>query len=95
MPRERIHHGTENKHAYEGDHGTPALDIEWMREPTGRVQVAIDMARETWIINAKSVNEDPSVAARAIYTESLTRQEINHMIKTLRRARDAAYGADE
>ena len=31
----------------------------------------------------------------AVFTEPLTRPQINHLIRTLKRARDAAYGTDE
>lgn len=96
MPRERIQHGTP---AYEteeaADIGSPALDVEWTREPTGHVQVAIEMSREQWLRNAETLQADEQVTRRAIYTDSLSRHEINHLIKTLRRARDAAYGRDE
>lgn len=96
MPKERIQHG---EAAYEtdteGSLGTPSLDVTWMRDPTGHVQIAIEMTREQWIANADHLRADDRISARAIYTESLNRREINHMIKTLRRARDAAYGADE
>lgn len=76
----------------------PSLEVTWTRSSDmlgGWVQVSIDMPREKWLENAKTLEEDPNVVARAMYTDSLSRQEINNMIKVLRRARDAAYGADE
>lgn len=71
----------------------PSLDLNWNRE-AGWVQVSIEMTAAQWIVNADELR-DGNVSHRAIYTDVLTRQEINHMIRTLRRARDAAYGSDE
>lgn len=76
----------------------PSLEVTWTRSGDmlgGWVQVSIDMPREKWLENMKTLEDDPNVIARAMYTDSLSRQEINNMIKVLRRARDAAYGADE
>lgn len=104
MPRERVQHSKSypvHEVSEDGMAGstytevTPALDIEWARDPQGRVQVAIEFSREQWIEITEDLRDDPAVERRAIYTDSLDRQQINHMIKTLRRARDAAYGADE
>ncbi|WP_144834087.1 hypothetical protein [Microbacterium sp. BH-3-3-3] len=105
MPRERVQHGKSYPiHELSGGGGeaagaysdvTPSLDIEWARDPQGRVQIAIEFSRERWMAIAKDLQDNSVVEARAIYTESLDRRELNHMIRTLRRARDAAYGADE
>lgn len=72
----------------------PSMDIDWNRDH-GYVQVSIDMPRETWIERAKSIEDDSQIIKSAVYTNTLTRKEINHMIRTLRRARDAAFGRDE
>lgn len=72
----------------------PSLDVTWSRDQ-GYVQVSIDMSREQWLTNTKQLEDDPNVIKRAIYTDGLSRQEINHLIRTLRRARDSAFGADE
>lgn len=72
----------------------PSLEVAWTRD-MAHVQVAIDMPRELWIQIAQDLSTDDRVSRKAIYTGVLTRQEINHTIRTLRRARDAAYGSDE
>jgi hypothetical protein len=72
----------------------PSLDISWGRE-AGYVQVSIDFTREQWLEVAKELEEHPGTIKKAIHTMPLTRYEINNAIKTLRRARDAAYGKDE
>lgn len=104
MPRERVQHGKsypvhevseDGKTAGSYTEVTPSLDIEWAREPQGRVQVAIEFSRQQWIDITADLHNHQEVERRAIYTDSLDRQQINHMIKTLRRARDAAFGADE
>ena len=73
---------------------TPKVELNWSREHE-HVQISIEFSRESWISIAKELEEDPRVAAKAIYSPGLSRYEINKLIKTLRRARDAAFGADE
>lgn len=72
----------------------PSLEINWDRDH-GNVQVSIDFSREQWLACAKDFEETPDLIKKAIYTGSLSRRDINEMIKTLRRARDAAFGRDE
>lgn len=86
----------------------PHLDLLWQRptdpnllpvgeESNGSVQVSIGLAPQDmqWRIDhLKNHPEDLEDFSR-VYTERLTRQQINHFIRTLKRARDAAYGADE
>jgi hypothetical protein len=74
----------------------PSVDITWNR--AGWVQISFDIEREQWIENAKELEaegEQPYTVFRGIYSESLSRSEINNIIKVLRKARDQAYGADE
>lgn len=77
----------------------PSLDVTWQRdsanEGIGWVQVSIDMPRDKWFSNIKELEADASIIGRAIYTETLSRDELNKMIRVLRRARDQAFGADE
>lgn len=40
------------------------------------------------------VSGDPDLRSRTEYSDPLTRYQINSLIRTLRRARDGAYGAD-
>jgi hypothetical protein len=74
---------------------TPVLDVVWQRDFDGSVQIGLDLKRRYWIDTAKDIENEPLVNSRTVYTESLSRAEINHFIKTLRRARDAAFGSDE
>lgn len=80
----------------EGQHidYTPGVELNWSRD-MGHVQLSIEFPREQWIANAEELKNDPQVTKRAIFTDGLSRYQINKMIKTLRRARDAAHGADE
>jgi len=77
----------------------PSLDITWNR--SGWVQVSIDFERAQWkrIVEEQDRYEaelgENAPMSQAIYTDVLTRAEINNMIKVLRKARDQAYGADE
>lgn len=70
----------------------PSLDVSWNRDGEW-VQVGFSAPNDWWA----RLNDipEPVPGHRAVFTDVLSRQEINHMIRTLRRARDAAYGADE
>lgn len=86
----------------------PHLDLVWSRpidnlslplgeEAHGAVQVEIilspaDMQRR---IDHISAHPEDLEAFSQFFTEPLTRGEINQFIRHLKRARDAAYGADE
>lgn len=72
----------------------PSLDVSWNRDG-GWVQIAIDAPRDWWERFKESLDGSPEQHHMSAYTDVLTRKEINDLIRTLRRARDAAYGADE
>ena len=72
----------------------PSVDVLWNREGEW-VQLAIDAPRDWWERFMASYENSPEQHSFPVVTEVLTRKEINHLIRTLRRARDAAYGADE
>ena len=103
MPRETIVHwqeaaDTENT----GEAARNGLDVSWSREGDqfgGMVQIGLDMPLSVLRDIRRELDADEkdpvSVVARALYTPSLDRRELNHLIRTLRRARDAAYGSDE
>ena len=38
---------------------------------------------------------NPEAPGKGLYTDTLTRAQINNLIRVLRRARDQAYGRDE
>lgn len=71
----------------------PALHVSWHASPAGTVQIRFD-ANPDFIQEAADF-PDPETGRSAMYTDELTRAEINKMIRTLRRARDQAYGKDE
>lgn len=71
-----------------------SMDVTWNRD-AGWVQMSLDIPRKKWEENYQFIAQETSISSRALYTDILTRTEINNLIKTLRRARDAAYGADE
>lgn len=86
----------------------PDLEVVWSRpidkqslpageEGTGSVQVQIRLTPEDMQSRINHISEHPEDLAdfAQVFTESLTRRQINDMIRTLKRARDAAYGADE
>lgn len=90
MPRESIQWGGIAK--YETANGLidveqPSLHVKWFHDPE-HVQVQLDVSPE---FLAQLTGDGGARITSGI----LSRIEINHMIKTLRRARDAAYGADE
>jgi hypothetical protein len=69
----------------------PELSVSWM--PDGHVQVSINMEAE--FIKHLSTGMTEGATHNAVYTPSLSRQEINKLIRVLRLARDKAYGRDE
>lgn len=78
----------------------PSLQVHWTRQHdevrgTGHVQVSLDVDRLDLLRSAREVESDEAITKRGIFTGSLNRAELNHLIRTLKRARDAAYGKDE
>lgn len=70
-----------------------SLDVSWNRDAEW-VQISIEMTPDKWAELAENASGD-GIEHYSIYTDVLSRSEINKMIRTLRRARDAAYGVDE
>jgi hypothetical protein len=77
-----------------------ALFVSWFaggttdQYPTGHVQVALEVD----ISYAQFAVENPNGQREGrtlMFTPVLTRDELNKLIRTLRRARDKVYGADE
>lgn len=83
---------------HEEHHG---LDLHWSRPgmygdgTPGHVQVGLTISQPKLRRLATPDPNEPDPTARTLYTDDLTREQINLLIRTLRRARDAAYGADE
>jgi hypothetical protein len=87
----------------------PQLDVLWSRpidllslpigeEPRGSVQIQVsltDAEAQRRLDHVMKHPEDLGEMLAVTFTESLTRYELNQMIKVLKRARDAAYGSDE
>lgn len=71
-----------------------AVSVHWSRDAE-YVQLGLEAPRKWWDEVIASYIGSPELGRFDVYTESLTRKEINDLIKTLRRARDAAYGVDE
>lgn len=73
----------------------PSLEVTWNRD-AGWVQVSYVAPNEFWDQFQKDHIPGPhGDGYQSVATPVLTRKEINDMIRTLRRARDAAYGRDE
>lgn len=90
---------------------SPSLEVYWSRPEdyvvpafdeiqTGKVQIGLTLDRGEWEQYRKYYLNDENAArdgvhSTTIFTKALSRAEINNLIKTLRRARDAAEGADQ
>lgn len=87
----------------------PSVEVSWSRprdratlpydeDPEGTVQIGMEVnmvdMRQSFR-HSEGGLDDPDLKAKTFYTRSLTRTQINNMIKTLKRARDAAYGEDQ
>lgn len=74
----------------------PALHVSWTGADneygTPHVQVSFQLDARYLVARAKGLE---GVTSTHIYTDSLSRVEINKLIKVLRTARDKAYGRDE
>lgn len=101
MPREQINYAdlaTPDKDAIILDDAT--VEVSWLAAPedipeaVGHVQVGLEVDVTYAAFVTKSPN-GRSDRRTLLWSPVLTRAEINHMIRTLKRARDAAYGADE
>lgn len=90
-----MHEYAPGEELHEGDiiQEQPSVDVTWNRDP-GYVQISIEAPADYWERFEKG-RKDGGQTHYGIFSETLTRQEINHLIRTLRRARDAAFGADE
>jgi len=86
---------------------SPSVDIYWSKpgeyapaaydeEQLGSVQIGFDVnAAELDLFMEEWKQDRDLVSSRSFFTRGLTRKQINDMIKTLKRARDAAFGVDE
>lgn len=79
MPKERF----DSRHTHETDDPLPFAVIGWERDH-GEVQIGV----------LQGGDFDEGTEDRPGFYVSLDRNAINRAIRVLRRARDAAYGAD-
>ncbi|OJX72252.1 MAG: hypothetical protein BGO91_11310 [Leifsonia sp. 71-9] len=75
----------------------PELYVHWTRRDHEvaapcHAQVSLTLDRADLLRIAAEVDADQAITRRGVFTGSLGRAELNHLIRTLKRARDAAYG---
>ncbi len=76
----------------------PALFVRWHaagHDRTGNVQISLAEYPKLTQAEYDELNQWPPTPASETYSASLTRSELNDLIRMLRRARDQAYGRDE
>jgi hypothetical protein len=76
----------------------PEMYIHWGNVNDGNVQICLTPYPETPWEELKMRDGFPVVSpapGAELYSGVLSRKDINHLIKVLRRARDSAYGHDE
>lgn len=84
----------------EFDGQDPILNINWLKSDigAGHVQISVDVPMsaiyEAADANRAAVNDAAAANSSLVWTPPLERDEINKMIRILRRARDQALGAD-
>jgi len=93
MPRETIY----------GDPNTSTLiDVRWVKDCDVQIGLRIDPGTDTDAAFIKLFDShgkevapvQDGIGYDSLWTESLTRQQINKLIQLLRKARDGAYGKD-
>jgi len=83
----------------------PNLEVIWTRPGDNQGPVQVGEDQEGWVqvgldldmvdLKDKMRYDDETVTAKTFYTDKLTRRQINDLIRTLKRARAAAFGEDE
>jgi len=106
MPREKINHAAPFEPTTNGDgpaiHGEswpePEALLSWTRGADygpGFVQVALECPR-AYILNlAADLKANPDMETIGVYSPALTRDHVNALVRTARKARDQAFGRDE
>ena len=74
----------------------PLVNVNWRNSPdgTGHVQLSFDVPLGYLETVLASANGDIVSGSSLVWSPVLERDELNLMIRTLRKARDNAYGAD-
>lgn len=70
----------------------PALHVSW--HPGSHVQIAVEMD-VSYARMAVEAPTDGEAERTEVFVPPLTRDELNKLIRALRKARDSAYGRDE
>ena len=76
----------------------PQLTVHWQREAAdgpGVVELSLDCPRAYLEYQARTLDAAPELDSLRVFLSPVSRADINGLIRTLRRARDAAYGRDE
>lgn len=69
----------------------PTLHVGWRKGSYIQVSIEADGS----YFRFATENPDTTTDRSTVYSEPLSRQEINKMIRSLRRARDQVFGCDE
>ena len=73
-----------------------AFGIHWGDRPESQAQLSVQFSVDELVEHLLALQKDsPSDKRSIIYSEPLTRAEIQRLIKDGRRARDTVFGADE
>jgi|SRR5882757_690443 len=110
MPREQIQYprpgrvlasleGGKETYSEETAPQFPLLHIGWHNDPDGGgwVQAHLQIDKlffAQWVKDMQATADQHDDGTIDLYSETMTRDECNQLIKQTRRARDGAYGAD-
>lgn len=75
-------------------HEMPSIEVRWNAE-TGELQMAFVAPREWWDEFIAAYRGSPEQHEFSAWTAEIDRRQSNHLIRTVRRARNAAFGVDE
>lgn len=75
----------------------PALHVNWQASGAdyGNPHVQLSLQMPAGFLRARAEGLHESTVDTWIYSPALTREELNKLIRTLRNARDKAFGRDE
>lgn len=76
----------------------PQLTVHWQREDAGGpgvVELSLDCPRAYLEDLARTLDAAPDLDSLRVFLSPVSRADVNTLIRTVRRARDAAYGRDE
>lgn len=76
----------------------PQLAVHWQREDAGGpgvVELSLDCPRAYLEDLARTLQAAPDLESLRVFLSPVSRADANTLIRTVRRARDTAYGKDE